>query len=260
MTQSTSQLDYSQLRDVNSPRGKFATIVPSTNTTVEHDFHAVSPKGVTFPVGRMYIPVPASRDDPEFANIITQVDDALEDAIRVVMTTKPDYVIMGMSAPTFWGGVAGNERFEQRIRDLSGLDGVSGGASAIRDALTALKVKNIAFLTPYQQVGDEHVQRFLEESGFTVKRSFGFKVPSIDSISSTPQSALIDAIKQLDGDDVDVILQAGTNLSMLELADEAERWIGKPVLTVNAATLWHALRNHGIDDRFDGFGALLREH
>lgn len=260
MTQFTPELDYSQLRDVNSPRGKFATIVPSTNTTVEHDFHAVSPKGVTFPVGRMYIPDPQSRDDPEFANIITQVDAALEDAIRVVMTTKPDYVIMGMSAPTFWGGVEGNARFEQRIRDLSGIDGVTGGATAVRAALEELGAKNIAFLTPYQPVGDGHVQRFLVECGFMVKRSFGFKVPSIASISSTPPSALIDAIKQLDGDDIDVILQAGTNLSMLELADEAERWIGKPVVTVNAATLWHALRHHGIDDQFDGFGSLLREH
>ncbi len=102
MTRSTSPLDYAELRDVNSPRGKFATLVPSTNTTVEHDFHAVAPKGVTFPVGRMYIPAPTSRDDDEFANIITQVEEALEDAIRVVMTTKPDDAIMGMSAPTFW--------------------------------------------------------------------------------------------------------------------------------------------------------------
>jgi maleate isomerase len=255
----TSELDYAKLRDVNSPRGKFATIVPSTNTTVEHDFHQVAPKGVTFPVGRMYIPNATSRDDPEFANIITQVEDGLEDALRVVMTTNPDYVIMGMSAPCFWGGVAGNERFEQRIRDLSGLE-VSGGATAVRAALEALGARTVAFLSPYQPIGDEHVQRFLEECGFTVKRSVGFKVPSIASISSTPESALIAALKQLDGDDVDAIVQAGTNLSMLRLADEAERWIGKPVVTVNSATLWHALRAYGIADRFDGFGMLLREH
>jgi maleate isomerase len=255
----TTQLDYSQLRDVNSARGKFATIVPSTNTTVEHDFHQVAPKGVTFPVGRMYIPDATSRDDPEFANIIKQVDEGLEDAVRVVMTTNPDYLIMGMSAPCFWGGVAGNERFEQRIRDLSGL-AVSGGATAVRVALETLGAKSVAFLSPYQPIGDGHVQRFLEESGFAVKRSVGFKVPSIAAISSTPPSVLIDAMKQLDGDDVDAIVQAGTNLSMLRLADEAERWIGKPVVTVNAATLWHALRARGIDDEFDGFGMLLREH
>ncbi len=59
---------------------------------------------------------------------------------------------------------------------------------------------------------------------------------------------------------MDAIVQAGTNLSMVRLADEAERWLGKPVVAINAATLWHALRANGIRDRLAGFGSLLREH
>jgi maleate isomerase len=55
-------------------------------------------------------------------------------------------------------------------------------------------------------------------------------------------------------------VQIGTNLSMVRLADEAERWLGKPVLAINAVTLWHALRTSGIPDQMRGFGSLLREH
>ena len=55
-------------------------------------------------------------------------------------------------------------------------------------------------------------------------------------------------------------MQVGTNLSMVRLADEAERWLGKPVLAINAVTLWHALRARGIADQLRGFGSLLREH
>lgn len=47
---------------------------------------------------------------------------------------------------------------------------------------------------------------------------------------------------------------------MLRLADEAERWLNKPVIAINAATLWHALRTCGFADQMQGFGALLREH
>jgi len=64
----------------------------------------------------------------------------------------------------------------------------------------------------------------------------------------------------LDGPDVEGIIQVGTNLSMLRLADEAERWLDKPVLAINAVTVWHALRSQGFPDRLQGFGTLLREH
>jgi maleate isomerase len=47
---------------------------------------------------------------------------------------------------------------------------------------------------------------------------------------------------------------------MAQLADAAELWLGKPVLAINAATYWWALRRNGIADPIDGFGALLREH
>jgi maleate isomerase len=46
----------------------------------------------------------------------------------------------------------------------------------------------------------------------------------------------------------------------VRLADEAERWLGKPVLAINAVTLWHALRSSGIADQRHGCGSLLREH
>ena len=56
------------------------------------------------------------------------------------------------------------------------------------------------------------------------------------------------------------LFQAGTNMSMVRLADEAERWLGKPVVAINAATMWHALRDNGFTDQMDGFGSLLSKH
>ena len=46
---------------------------------------------------------------------------------------------------------------------------------------------------------------------------------------------------------------------MGRLADEAERWLDKPVISVNVATYWHALRMNGITDRIRGFTRLLSE-
>ena len=41
---------------------------------------------------------------------------------------------------------------------------------------------------------------------------------------------------------------------------EMERIVDKPVIAINAATWWMALRDNGVDDRLHGFGTLLREY
>ena len=73
------------------------------------------------------------------------------------------------------------------------------------------------------------------------------------------QDELRDAILEVQRD-ADAVVQCGTNLSMVSLADEAERWLHKPVIAINAATWWMALRDNGIDDKVHGAGSLLREH
>jgi maleate isomerase len=66
-----------------------------------------------------------------------------------------------------------------------------------------------------------------------------------------------DALIRLDGDDLDAIVQVGTNLSMLRLAAAAELWLGKPVIAINGATYWHALRSNDIREPIAGFGRLF---
>jgi maleate isomerase len=39
-----------------------------------------------------------------------------------------------------------------------------------------------------------------------------------------------------------------------------EQAIGKPVITSTQATLWHALRLAGVEDRVTGYGRLLSEY
>ena len=74
----------------------------------------------------------------------------------------------------------------------------------------------------------------------------------------TPEK-LRDTIKALDGDDVDAIIQVGTNLSNIRLAAAAELFLGKPVIAINTATYWHALRANGFTEQKAGFGRLMSD-
>src|SRR5262249_4990120 len=107
--------------------------------------------------------------------------------------------------------------------------------------------------------GDRQVRRFFSDCGFEVVRLEGLKCASPVLIAHVGEGELRDAIRRLDGEGVEAIVQVGTNLAMARLAGQAEFWLGKPVLAINTATYWWALRQNRIADRVDGFGALLRD-
>ena len=48
-------------------------------------------------------------------------------------------------------------------------------------------------------------------------------------------------------------------MSMVAVAEKLEPRIGIPILSINAAILWYALRENGFDGSFVGGGRVLRE-
>jgi maleate isomerase len=241
-------------------RANIGVIIPSTNTTVEHDYNVMRPHGITFHTGRMYIEHPVADSDEAFEQLIAQIRASTEAAVRDVVTARIDHLVMGMSAETFWGGQEGNASFMARVSALAGGMAVTTGADACGVAARTLGVRRVAVVTPYQPVGDAEVRRFFEDIGLDIVALEGLRCPSATAIAEVPEDRLRRALQDLDGPDVEAIIQVGTNLSMLRLADEAERWLGKPVLAINAVTLWHALRSLGFTDRIEGAGSLLRDH
>lgn len=239
-------------------RKKFGVIIPSTNTIVEPDFHRMSVPGVTPHTSRIWIRDQNLSDNDAFEALLEQIRIEIEYSVQRVMTSEPDYMVMGMSAETFWGGVEGNREFIRNIKEWSGLD-VATGAEACERALNLFGAKKIGVVTPYQPIGDENVVKFFNEIGFEVVNIKGLKCPTAVSIAHVTEEELRQSLIEVDGEDVDALVQAGTNLSMVGLADEAERWLGKPVIAINAATWWMALRENGIEEKVYGAGRLLRE-
>jgi len=243
---------------VLAPRAAFGVIVPSTNTVVEDEYYRARPAGVSFHAGRILIENEKLDSDEVFKTFLVSLREQIVRAVESVMTCRPDHLIMGMSAETFWGGAEGNARFEAWIEELSGLE-VTTGAAACKMALNAFGVKRIGVITPYQPVADEQVRTFFEQIGFEVAAVHGLKCDSATSIAMVTPEKIREAFAAVDGPDVDALVQAGTNLPVVQVAAELERELGKPVIPINGATVWQALRTRGIDDKIVGQGRLLEE-
>ena len=249
------------MRDVLGWRRKFGVIGPSTNTIVQPDFEMMRPPGVTNHYSRIFTPNAEAVSNDTFWAGTQLIGDNVLDAVRSVMTCSPDYLVMGMSAVTFYGGAAGADAFQAKVEKEAGI-GISIGSHSSTAALKAYGgVKRIAFLSPYYPVANEQVRRYFTESGFEVVRDIYLACKSWTAIAEVSPELLRDKLIELNGSgrDTDAIIQVGTNLSMVRLAAAAELWLDKPVIAINTATYWHALRHNGITDKIYGLGRLLEE-
>jgi maleate isomerase len=171
------------MTDSLGPRGKFAVLAPSTNTSVQPEYEALRPWGVTHHHSRLVIPDTRVSDDASFM--------------------------------------------------------------AMMDNIPA---------------GDRQVRRFFTDCGYRVVNLLGLKCRSPVLIAHESKERLRDAILEVNRGRVDAIVQVGTNLAMAQVAALAEFWLGKPVIAINTATYWYALRSYGIRDKVAGWGSLLAEH
>lgn len=243
-------------------RMKFGVIAPSTNTSVEPEYALMQPPGITNHFCRIEIPDDPVRNDEEFNKLLENIRGATEVAMDRVMTCSPGFVIMGMSAETFWDGADGADVLHKRMEDRAGV-GVSLGSHACEAALKAYStekpIKTLGVLTPYMPAGDAMVRKFFTDIGYDVKALIGLKSPSPMLIAHESPEKLRAAIIELNQADVDCIIQVGTNLACMQVATEAERWLEKPVIAINAATYWHSLRRNGFEDKVYGCGRLLAD-
>ena len=247
--------------DVLGWRATFGIVTPSTNTVVQPEYDGLRPPGVTNHIARMHIPNDPVGSDDDFNELIRRIDAAMAAAIERVMTAEPDRIILGISAESIWnGGMEAARAIAARVDRQTGGLPFTQAADALPAALRALGIAGpIGLVTPYFPVAHAHLAGYLREIGCEVVAAKHLERPGPVAIGQTSLAALRDAITAVNVKEARAIIQFGANLPMGQLAANAEIWLGKPVIAINTATYWHALRSHGITDRLRGCGRLLEE-
>src|SRR3954451_23001365 len=109
------------MTDVQGWRKKFGVLGTSTNTIVQPDFDAMRPFGVTNHYSRIWTPDAQAVSNESFKAGTQVIADNVLEAVKSVMTARMDYLVMGMSAVTFFDGVKGADRFQKDVEETSGV-------------------------------------------------------------------------------------------------------------------------------------------
>jgi maleate isomerase len=134
--------------------------------------------------------------------------------------------------------------------------------AAVDCALRRYGAKRIGLLTPFDRTGNESATRLFLDLGYDVVASVGFSCANALHIAHVPDWAKERAILEClatPAHRLDAVVQCGTNMSLVDVAERVEPLVGVPVLGINATTFWHALRENGFTGPLHQAGRLLRE-
>jgi len=232
-------------------RARIGFVLIPNEQTIEHEMIRALPEGVGAFFSRATMPREIS------AESLAQLKDTIaETARRILADDGIDVVCFACTSGTVSVGEAAS------IAELNkGAPGAKATtmAGAVRKALGAMGARRIVIGTPYLDSLNAHMARFFAGAGFEIADIQGLQIRHDYHIVRVTPDYIVEFAEAIDRPDADAMVISCGALRSMEVVDEIERRIGKPVITSNQAVLWDCLRLAGIEDRLEGYGRLLRE-
>ena len=218
--------------------------------------------GIGLHTTNVITPKPVLQTAADLEEYKRQFLGGLKTAVEHAMLAQPHYFIMGMSLEHI---ISTLEDVRSPIAELEARTGLACAAwhDAAVAALGRFKAKRIGLLTPFDAQGNRNATQVFSELGFDVVSTVGFACANALDIAHVPDAAKETAIADhlaTRANRLDAVIQCGTNMSLSQVTERLEPRIGIPIIGINAALLWHALRENGFATPIPGAGRLLREH
>ncbi|CAI7978339.1 maleate isomerase [Frankia sp. Hr75.2] len=230
-------------------RGKIGLLVPSLNTTMEHDFHRLAPDGVSVHVTR----VPTEAEGTIEA--LEEMGRSARQSAELLAPARPQVAVFGCTSASFVNGAEWTAELEAGVAETIGCPVIST-ASAMTSALESVGATKVAVLTPYVQATNERLRTYLTAGGLDVVDLKGLEILDMYSHADISSEDLEKAALQLDTKDADAVFIACTQLKAVDILDSLERRLKLPAISAVQSSLWAALRVLG-EFPVAGYGSLL---
>lgn len=227
---------------------RIGLLLPSSNTTMEPEFYAMAPEGLTIHSARMRLEEVTPETLEEMAREARR-------AASLLATAEVDVLVYGCTSGSLLKGVKWERRLVEELEDETGIEAVST-AGAVVEALKELGVRRVAVATPYIDEINRLEQRFLEECGFEVAAIKGLSLRKNTEIGVVCGDRVVELARGVAGDAEGVFISC-TNLPTIGVIERLERELDKPVVTSNQASMWMALKVLGLGP-VSGYGVLLQ--
>jgi maleate isomerase len=241
---------------------RIGQIVPSSNVTMETEVPALfrrreqlHPERFTFHSSRMRMTEVTAEKlaamDGESDRCAVELSDARVDVLGYAC------LVAIMSAGPGYHRVS-EERLGGRVADNGGPAPVVTSAGALINGLRLLDAKRAVVITPYLPELTRVVVDYIEAEGVQVLDKVALGVCDNLEVAAQDQRNLVGIARRLDRPDADaVVLSACVQMPSLDVIQEVEDELGKPVISAAVCTAHQLMRELGLAAEAPGAGSLL---
>ncbi len=230
---------------------RIGLLLPSSSSVQERDIGRALPDDITLHVARMRL---SNVDGESTLRIVEEIETESQKLADVDV----DVIIFPATAPSSRNGIGYDQELIKRISAASGKPATTA-STALLEALHVLSAKQIVLGAPWSVPVNQSVAAFIEANGVEVLAQEALGLVRNLEIGLLDAQTAFDVGRSVDRPEADAVLLACGNWSTFSIIDRLEQDLGKPVLTTNQVSLWHALKIMGMRP-LSGLGILLREH
>lgn len=232
-------------------RAKIGFVLLATEQTIEENMFRLCPKGVGVHFTRAAI-----EDSITVESLTRHGNDLGRAASRLLPDGSLDVLCYACTSGSL---VIGEERVFTELRKGAPKAQLTSLITAVIQALRALKLHKIAVATPYLDEINRQEAAYLEKAGFSVTQIRGLNLEKDSDMIRVRPDYIAEFAASVDTADAEAVFISCGALRALDIVDQLEQRLGKPVICSNQAMMWHCLRLAGISDNIAGYGRLFSE-
>jgi maleate cis-trans isomerase len=232
------------------PRARIGFIIPSSNRMVEPQMQRFAPRGVQPHFARLRMTNQHKRPLPELMPRILS-------AVELLMDSKCDIIVFQCTGTSMSGGVDMDGQVVRDIAIAAEVPAIST-ATAVNAALAALDARRLVFISETMQKPHENKLKYLREAGYDIVADRAASLSGTDAYCTTPARFWHDLALSLKDDRAEAYFISCANIHAIDVIDDLEKALHRPVVTSNQSALWCALRTIGLADVIPGLGTLFR--
>ena len=223
----------------------------STDLTIERDFQSIcNGLPINLFVNRIHNENPLSKEN--LLKMYGQLESITE---KILPGERINTVAYGCTSGTI---AIGEDKVKEKIQLAKPACHVTTPITSAIKAFNKMNVKKIAVFTPYPESVNKTISEYLIKKNINVMSFSTFNLDLDVDFARVDPKYLSEILTELNINDADALFVSCTALPALEILDEVEKKINKPVFSSNQTLIWDTIRSVGYKYSVEGYGKLLK--